>query len=347
VVTAASILLAVAAAGCSASRTPPTRSGATIERLDPALDALVSGDVTVEALADGFAWAEGPAWRERGGYLVFSDVPGNTIHRWDEEGGLAVFLRPSGYTGATPPGRELGTNGLAFDADGALVVADHGNRQVARLDETSYTKTVLADRFQGRRLNSPNDLTFASNGDLYFTDPPYGLRGLDADSAKELDFNGVYRLTPAGVLTLLTRDVPFPNGIALSPDERTLYVSNSEATHAVWLAWDLAPDGTLSGRRILFDATPLAEGGAPGVPDGIEVDEHGNLFTGGPGGILILSPEGRHLGTIATGQPTANCAFGDDGSSLYITSNHRLLRVRLQTRGKGFRPERYDPGEGS
>ena len=330
------VLALVALAGAACSAPPTVASVATIERLDPALDALISRDAPVEQLADGFDWAEGPAWRKGGGYLVFSDVPGNTIYRWDEKGGLSVFLRPSGYTGPTPPGEELGSNGLAFDADDALVMADHGNRQVARLDDAKWTKTVLADHFEGRRLNSPNDLTFASNGDLYFTDPPYGLWKQNADSAKELDFNGVYRVTKEGVLMLLTRDVPFPNGIALSPDERTLYVANSQATNAVWLAWDLAPDGRLANQRVLFDATSLAAGGAPGVPDGMEVDEHGNLFAGGPGGILILSPDGRHLGTIATGQPTANCAFGDDGSTLYITSNHRLLRVRLKTRGKGF-----------
>jgi gluconolactonase len=308
------LLACLAAGGCGA---PTPRPGeATIERLDPGLDALVAPDAEVESVADGFQWAEGPAWRKGAGYLVFSDVPGNTIYRWDPAHGLSVFLRPSGYTGEAPPGRELGSNGLVFDARDSLVMADHGNRDVERLHESTYTKTVLADRYEGHRLNSPNDLTFASNGDLYFTDPPFGLWKLDADSARELAFSGVYRLTPDGSLTLLTRELAFPNGIALSPDERTLYVSDSDASHPVWMAWDLKPDGALGGGRVLFDAGDLARAKLPGVPDGIEVDEHGNLFTGGPGGILVLSPDGRHLGTIATGQPTANCAFGDDGSTL-------------------------------
>jgi gluconolactonase len=311
----------------------PATSAMTIERLDPALDALIAPDAVVEVLADGFDWSEGPVWRKSGGYLLFSDVPRNTIYLWREGAGVSVFLRPSGYGGATPPGRELGSNGLAFDASDSLVIADHGNRQVARLNEGTYTKVTLADRYEGRRLNSPNDLAIHSSGDIYFTDPPYGLRGLDS---KELPFNGVYRLSADGELTLLTRDVPFPNGIAFSPDERTLYVANSERSNAVWMAYDVAADGTIANGRVLFDATSLAGAGLPGVPDGIEVDQSGNLFTAGPGGILIIAPDGLHLGTIATGRPTANCAFGDDGSTLYITADDQLLRVRLRTKGAGF-----------
>jgi gluconolactonase len=215
-------------------------------------------------------------------------------------------------------------------------MADHGNRQVARVDETKYTKTVLADRYGGKRFNSPNDLVYRSTGDLYFTDPPYGLAGLNDDPAKELEQNGVYRLTPRGELTLLTSELHFPNGIAFSPDEKTLYVSNSETTRAVWMAYDVMPDGTLARGRVLFDATPLVKQGRTGLPDGMKVDRQGNLFAGGPGGILVITPQGRHLGTIATGQPTANCAFGDDGSTLYMTANNQLLRIRLKTKGAGF-----------
>src|SRR5687767_160284 len=307
-----------------------------IERLDPGLSRLVAADARIELLADGFAWSEGPVWRRDGGYLLFSDVPRNTIYKWKDGEGLTVFLRPSGFMGSNPPGRELGSNGLTLDGRGALVIADHGNRQVARLDETAWTKTTLADRYQGKRLNSPNDLAYRSNGDLYFTDPPYGLKGLNDDPSKELERNGVYRLTPAGTLMLVASDVRFPNGIALSPDERTLYVANSDDKRPIWMAYDVQADGSLARGRVFFDAAALVQRGARGLPDGMRVDRDGNLFATGPGGVLVFSAQGRHLGTIVTGQPTANCAFGDDGSTLYITANNQLLRVRLVTKGLGF-----------
>jgi len=340
----------LAPAGCRSTKPtagapadPGVTTVGTVERLDPALDALVPPGARVEQLAEGFAWAEGPVWRRagQGGYVLFSDVPRNTIYRWEEGRGLTVFLRPSGYAaGTTPPGHEHGSNGLTVDSAGALVMADHGNRQIARLDDSLFTKTTLADRFEGRRLNSPNDLVFGPNGDLYFTDPPYGLRGQDADPAKELPFSGVYRRTAAGALSLVTRELTRPNGIALSPDGRTLYVANSDPARAVVMAYDVAADGAVAGApaargRVLFDATPLVPRG-PGLPDGLRVDRAGNLFATGPGGVLVLTAAGRHLGTIRTGKAAANCAFGDGGGTLYITATDRLLRVRLATRGAGF-----------
>jgi sugar lactone lactonase YvrE/pimeloyl-ACP methyl ester carboxylesterase len=321
----------VCAASPSSAQARPTVG--QIERLDPALDALIAPAATIEQLATGFEWSEGPVWRVSGRYLLFSDVPRNTIYKWQDSSGLSVFLRPAGYTSINPPGRELGTNGLTFDANDSLVMADHGNRQVARLNEAKFTKTTLADRYQGNRLNSPNDLVYRSNGDLYFTDPPYGLKGLNDDPAKELRHNGVYRLTRSGQLALLTTELTFPNGIAFSPDEKTLYVANSDPQRAIWMAYDVRPDGTIGNGRVFFDATALARAGKPGLPDGMKVDRAGNLFASGPGGIFIFSPAGKHLGTIVTGQPTANCAFGDDGSTLYMTANDRLLRVRLRTKG--------------
>lgn len=322
---------------CMTSSTLAAQPPIGIERLDPALDALVAPDATIETLATGFAWAEGPTWRRETNSLVFSDVPKNTIHEWSVANGLRVFLRPSGYAnGSNPPGRELGSNGLTTDARGAIVMADHGNRLVARLDDALFTKTTIADRYDGKRFNSPNDVVVRSNGDVYFTDPPFGLEGLDKDPAKELPFSGVFRVTPAGAVSLITRDLTFPNGIAFSPDERTLYVSNADATRAIWMAYDVNASGNVSHGRVLFDATPLATAGRRGVPDGMRVDRNGNLFAAGPGGVLVLSPQGKHLGTIVTGQPTANCAFGDDGSTLYITANDRLMRVKLRTRGVGF-----------
>jgi len=306
----------------------------SIERLDPALDALIARDARIEQLATGFQWAEGPVWRRQGGHLLFSDVPANTIYRWREREGIDVYMRPSGYTGPTPAGRELGTNGLTVDLQGRLVVADHGNRMIARVDESKFTKTVLARALDGRRLNSPNDLVYAENGSLFFTDPPYGLEKLNDDKAKELPFNGVYHLSAAGLLSLITRELSFPNGIALSPDGSTLYVANSDPERAIWMAYPVREDGSLGAGRVFFDATPLVRQGKTGLPDGLKVDRAGNLFATGPGGVLVLSPEGKHLGTIVTGQPTGNCAFGDDGSTLYITANDRLLRVKLRTKGK-------------
>jgi gluconolactonase len=333
--TAVGISLVFAFALLGAPVLAQTPVPAEVREGEPAFHALVPAGAPVEVLAEGLDWSEGPQWRKSGEYLLFTDIPRNTIYRWREGDGLQVFLRPSGYSGATPPGRELGSNGLAFSADDRLLMADHGNRQISLLDETNFTRTALADRYEGKRLNSPNDLVIRSNGDIYFTDPPYGLAGLNDDPAKELDFNGVYRLTPAGELTLLTRELSFPNGIAFSPDERTLYVANSDPRRPIWMAFDVRPDGTVENGRVFFDASHLREG-RRGLPDGMAVDRQGNLFATGPGGVLVLTPHGRHLGTIETGQATSNCAFGDDGSSLYITADSYLLRIRLNTTGLGF-----------
>ena len=308
----------------------------SIERLDPSIDALVGPDAAIEVIGSGFAWSEGPVWRKKGGYLLFSDIPNNTVYRWSKGEGLSVFLRPAGFAEDEPFGAELGTNALAFDPQGRLVLCDQGNRRVARLNEGKFTKTVLADRYDGRRLNSPNDLAYRSNGDLYFTDPPYGLQGQNESPRKELNFNGVYRLDARGRVSLVIRDLTFPNGIAFSPDERTLYVQVSDPRNAVWMAYDVLPDGNVARGRVFFDANALVRAGRKGLPDGMKVDRKGNIFGGGPGGVLILSPEGRHLGTIVTGQVTSNCAFGDDGSTLYMTADHYVMRIRLKTRGAGF-----------
>lgn len=307
-----------------------------IERIDPAFNALVPAGARIEKLAEGFEWTEGPVWNKRGGYLLFSDIPNNAINRWKQGEGVSVYLRPAGYAGPTPAGRELGTNGLVFDAQGKLVMADHGNRQIARLNDSNFTRTTLADRYDGKRLNSPNDLVYHSSGDLYFTDPPYGLDGLNDSKVKELPFNGVYRLKPNGELTLLTKELTFPNGIALSPDERTLYVAISDSKRPLWMAYDIQRDGTIARGRVFFDPGALVAQGRTGLPDGMKVDRNGNLFATGPAGVLVLSPAGKHLGTIMTGEFTANVGFGDDGSTLYMTADHKLMRIRLTTKGLGF-----------
>jgi gluconolactonase len=305
----------------------------SIVRLDPRFDKLVPKDAVLEKVADGFDWVEGPVWDRRGGYLLFSDVPNNSIFKWEPGKGSSLFLKPSGYTGAEPfTGREPGSNGLAFDSSGRLIFNQHGNRRVVRR-EPDGTITVLADRYEGKRLNSPNDLTFKSNGDLYFTDPPFGLPKSFDDPGKELPFQGVYKLSSDGRLTLLTKDIKAPNGIGFSPDEKTLYVSDSSSTR--WMAFDVNADGTIARGRVLFDGADVAKG-EPGVADSLKVDGQGNIFAAAPGGLNVIAPDGTLLGRFELGTATGNCAWGEDGSTLFIASNHIVYRIRLNTKGAGF-----------
>ena len=290
-------------------------------------------EAEIEVLAAGFEWAEGPLWIPQGRYLLFSDVPTNRIYQWQEGLGHRLWLEPSGYSGDVPRGGEPGSNGLALDTSGRLLLAQHGDRRVASLvgplESPLPVFATVADSFEGRRFNSPNDLALHSSGAIYFTDPPYGLSGGAEDPARELDFQGVYRVDSTGQVTLLTDELSRPNGIAFSPDESTLYVANSDADRPVWMAWDLAPDGSIANGRVFFDATDRVPE-RPGLPDGLKVDEEGNLFATGPGGVWIFSPEGDHLGTLRTSQAIANCAFGEDGRSLFLTADDSLLRVRLR-----------------
>jgi gluconolactonase len=307
----------------------------TIERIDPRFNQLVPQDARVERLAEGFDWSEGPVWDKKGNYLLFSDVPLNTVFKWQEGTGVSIFLKPSGYTGSVPRGGEPGSNGLLMDSQGRLILCQHGDRRVARLDQDGKFAT-LADRYMGKRFNSPNDGVFKSNGDLYFTDPPYGLLAQNKDRDKELDFNGVYRISASdGTVTLLTKEMTFPNGIALSPDEKTLYVANSDAQKAIWMAFPLKDDGTVGPGRLFADVTTAAST-KKGLPDGMKVDKAGNVFATGPGGVLVFAADGSHLGTFSTGEATANCGWGEDGSVLYITADMYLGRVRLTTKGRGF-----------
>jgi gluconolactonase len=304
----------------------------SVERLDPAIDGLLAKDAKVEVLAKGLDWAEGPVWSKRDGCLYFSDVPQNVIYRWAEKGGVTGYLKPRGSWGEPPRGGEPGSNGLTIDKDGRLVACQHGERRVARR-EGDGKWTVLADRYEGKRFNSPNDLVFDSKGNLFFTDPVYGLEGKLNDPKKELPFQGVYRVSADRKLSLVTKEIKFPNGVALSPDERTLYVAESnEQKPQVW-AFDLKSDGTVANPRTFFDASALAAKKLKGLPDGLKVDQRGNIWLGGPGGILVISPQGKHLGTILTGEATANCAWGDDGSTLYFTADMYLCRIRTLARG--------------
>lgn len=298
---------------------------ATVTRRDPALDAIVPPGLMIEKLADGFLFTEGPVWHPDG-YLLFSDPNANTIYRWSETDGVSVYRTKSGYTG--PDIGEYGqpgSNGLTLDAEGRLTINEHGNRRVTRLEKNG-TLTVLADRFDGRRFNSPNDLVYRSDGSLYFTDPPFGLPKFDADRRKELPYSGVFRWKD-GVVQMLAHDVSGPNGIAFSPDERTLYVGNWDDAKKVVLRYDVADDGSLSNGRVFFDMTS-----APGddAIDGIKVDARGNVYVSGPGGLWILSPEGVHLGTIVAPEQPHNMAWGGaDGHTLFLTAQHGLYRMRL------------------
>ena len=310
-----------------------------IERLNPALDRLIAPDATVEILAEGYDWSEGPVWVKNGGFLLFSDVPRNVIVRWKEGEGAREWLKPSGYTGREPRGAELGSNGLVMDREGRLVICQHGDRRIARMEAPLSAPapkfSTIADRYEGARFNSPNDAVFHPNGDLYFTDPPYGMVKQFEDPARELPYQGVFRRHRNGAVSLLTRDMTRPNGLGFSPNAKAFYVSQSDPAAPIWRAFDVRPDGSLGASRILFDASSLAKT-RRGLPDGLKVDTEGNLFATGPGGVLILTPDGRHLGTILTGQATGNCAFGDDGRTLYMTADMYVMRVRLKARGLGF-----------
>jgi gluconolactonase len=312
-----------------------------VVRLDPAADAIVPANAVVEKLGDGFGFLEGPVWiHSKGqGYLIFSDISANVIRKWDPKTGFSVFLEKSGFTGtdASDVGGQtnngtgmvtlIGSNGITLDRQGRVVYCAHGDHQIVRLEKNGK-RTVLVSQYEGKRLNSPNDLVFKSDGSLYFTDPPAGLRLQDKDPKKELPFNGVYRLAK-GNLTLLARDFARPNGIAFSPDEKYLYVDDT--TKKIIKRYDVQPDGGITNGQVITDMTSDS---TPGAPDGMKVDEKGNIYCTGPGGFWIMSPEGKHLATVKTKELPANLAWGDsDGKTLYLTARTGLYRIRLSIPG--------------
>jgi gluconolactonase len=306
-----------------------------IIRNDPKLDSILAPDAKVEVIAAGFDWAEGPVWHPKEKALLFSDIPRNSVMIWREGVGVSLWLKPAGFTGPGEYGKEPGSNGLAIDPQGRVVFCEHGDRRLSVMTENGGKRT-LVDNYMGKRLNSPNDLTFRSNGDLYFTDPPYGLPKNWDDPRRELDFCGVYRYGKDGKVTLLTKELSRPNGIAFSPDEKTLYVANSDPQRAIWMAYPVNGDGNTGAGRVFANVTEMVTK-HKGLPDGMKVDRNGNLFATGPGGVHIYSPEGKLLGRIETGEATANCAWGDDGSTLYITADMWLCRLRTKTRGAGWK----------
>lgn len=325
------VVVSVSWLGLSSVDGAPPETLGEIERLDPGLDKLLTADAKIEILAKGFTWTEGPVWVPEGSYLLFSDIPRNSVFKWKDGEGISLFLQPSGYSGNTFYGKEPGSNGLLLDAQGQLVLCEHGDRRIAVLTRRGGQRT-LVDSYQGKRLNSPNDAVYKSNGDLYFTDPPYGLPHGFADPRRELDCCGVYRLTPQGEVTLLTAAMTRPNGLAFSPDEKTLYVAQSDPAAAIWNAFPVQADGTLGKSRLLYDATKWV-GQRPGLPDGLKVDKAGHLWATGPGGVLVLTPEGQLLGRLNTGVATSNCQFGEDGKTLFITADATLCRVRTLAAG--------------
>jgi len=321
--------LAMSLGPLSAAAQPETPgAGGVILRVDSRLNALVPTGAMIEKIADGFVFLEGPVWRNADSRLFYSDLRGNAIYQWTAAEGVRDVAKPF-FTGDGTGLRGVGPNGIALDAQGRLLACVYGSRSVIRLEKDG-SRTTLADRFEGKRLNSPNDLIVARDGTVYFTDPSFGLEGTDNSPLRELSFNGVYRLRPNGQLDVLTRELERPNGLVLSPDESILYVANSGGGAVTgWLAYDLSSAG-LSNKRVLFDVTGVqGEGGA----DGMKVDLAGNVYATGPGGVWILAPDGTHLGTIRPAEALTNVGWGDDGRTLYITGRTALYRIRLSARG--------------
>jgi gluconolactonase len=299
------------------------------------LNDLIKDDAVIEIISEGYDWSEGPLWIPDEKMLLWSDVPKNIVYKWTEENGTEIYLTPSGYTGETPSlSLEPGSNGLLLSSDNKLVLCQHGDRRMAAMDaplnQPSPTYTPIATTYDGKRFNSPNDAAYRSNGDLFFTDPPYGLPARnESDSTKEIPFQGVFKVTTNGDVILLTDSITRPNGIALTPDEKTLIVANSDPNKAIWYAFDFDGNDALTNARIYHDAT--AEGKAEkGLPDGFKIDRAGNVFASGPGGIWIFNKDGKVIGKIKLPDPASNCGLSEDDKILFITNDSYVLRVKMR-----------------
>lgn len=312
---------------------PLQASTLKIEILDPEALNILDSAAKIEVIAGGFKWTEGPLYIKDSDCFIFSDIPDNKIYKWKDGKGVNTYLTPSGNTGTAKLSKEPGSNGLLFDPTGHLVLCQHGDRRLAKmiapLNNPAPKFVTLADNYKGKRLNSPNDAVYHPNGDLYFTDPPYGLgKGIE-DTAKELDFQGVYRLKPNGQLDLFSKDLKYPNGIALSPDSKFLYVSSSDTLNYIWMRYELDTNGLAKNGRIFYEAHAF-EGRHLGNPDGMKINKRGYIFATGPQGILLLNPAGKLIARLYTGQLTANCAFSFDESVLFITCNTHVMRLKLK-----------------
>jgi gluconolactonase len=329
------VTLAIALAfliACSAPKKEKTyKTIGSIERLDPEINSVIDSNATMEIIAEGMDWSEGPVWLEKQSKLLFSDVPKNTIYCWTDEKGMEVYLTPSGYTGNIPRGGETGSNGLRLMGD-SLVLCQHGNRQIgimsAALDAPASTFRTIAGMYDGKKFNSPNDLAIRSNGDIFFTDPPYGLEKGMNDSLKEIQFQGVYKVTRDGQVSLLVDSITRPNGIVFTPDEKTLIVANSDPAKPYWYAFDIAGD-SLTNARIYHDAGVAAKS-EKGLPDGLKISKQGYVFASGPGGLWIFNKDGKLIGKCKIPEATSNCALSDDEKTLYITSDMYVLRLRMK-----------------
>lgn len=309
-----------------------------VEKIHDDLEGIISDDAVVQVLAEGFEWTEGPLWLPGHDVLLFTDIPANSIYRWHQERGTTLYLRPSGYTGDTGRGGEEGANGLLLDDEGRLVLCQHGDRRIARMNAPLHDPVpefeTLAATWEGKRYNSPNDAVLHSNGDLYFTDPPYGLERGAEDPAKEIPFQGVFVLRTNGKVDLLTDELSRPNGIGFAPDEHTLYVANSDKQAALVMAYDVGDNGTLSRGRVFADMSEAVKHDK-GLPDGMAVHSLGYVFATGPGGVWVFGPEGTLLGKVRTLQATSNCTLGNNEGFLYITADMYVQRVALNPKGAG------------
>ena len=305
----------------------------SIEKDDPALDSIISQNAKIEIIAEGFGWSEGPLWIESKKMLLFSDIPQNTVYKWTEKKGKEIYLKPSGYTGSAKRGGETGSNALLLNKESKLILCQHGNRQIAQmvanLDTPLASYKAIAYNFQSKKFNSPNDAVYLNNGDLFFTDPPYGLEKNMDDPLKEIPFQGVYEVKTSGEVKLLTDTITRPNGIALMPGEKTLLVANSDPAKPFWYAFDLDTNDSLINPRIFCDASTATKT-EKGLPDGMKIDKNGNVFAAGPGGIWIFNKDGKVLGKIKIPEQTSNCALSADEKTLYITADMYLLRVKLR-----------------
>jgi gluconolactonase len=318
----------------SCSTMKEVKTTGSIDRIDPSLNDIINKDAVIEILAEGYQWSEGPVWIDTHKMLLFSDVKADTIYKWTEEKGAEVYLTPSGYTDSTPSQRdEPGSNGLTLSNDGKLILCQHGDRRVAMLDapfDAPQPRYVtIADKYDNKKFNSPNDVVSRRNGDLFFTDPPYGLPQKEKDPTREIPFQGVYKIAKDGKVALLVDSLTRPNGLAFTPDEKKLIVANSDPDKAVWYVFDVSQNDSLSNARVLYDVTENAKT-EKGLPDGLKIDKQGNIFATGPGGLWVFNAGGKLIGRIRLPEPTANCTFADDEKTLYITSNMTLLRLKMR-----------------
>ncbi len=324
------ILLVACVSACQTKKPYPTIG--EIERLDTSLDSIISPNAKVEIIADGLDWSEGPLWLEKEKMLLFSDVPRDTIFKWTEEKGKEVYLTPSGYTDTVKRGGEIGSNGLTLDNEGNLILCQCGNRQVAKMDapltNPSPKYTSITNTYLGKKFNSPNDVIVNSKGEVFFTDPPYGLEKKMDDPKKEIPFQGVYKVKKNGEVILLTDTLTRPNGIVLMPGEKTLLVANSDPAKPNWYAFDINNDSLSNGR--IFYSCAGYDKNLKGLPDGMKADKAGNLFATGPGGVWIFNKNGKLAGKIKVPEATSNCAFSADEKTLYITNDMNVLRVKLR-----------------